>query len=198
MADAANYKRVLNNCKSKSHEVQMYFPHFERLVIEFSWDVSISYVFAILERAKHMTVYCGIIKLHNTEKTLTRTLVDKDHMSRGRFRELFKIVFGKEIEKCLLQKLSEAEKIRDKIVHGKDWTAEEARRALVDVFEFAEGFNNFVNELAGFKPIGGELRGLKGAKASLSKETSRWVLRGMGIGIEKNEPVRVPSCPKAT
>lgn len=187
MNNSANYKRVLKSFNEKPEEVRKYFSDIEYLITEYQWNISISYAFSLLERAKHMTIYRGIIKLHNTDATLTRTLVDKDHMSRGRFKELFKIVFGKEIDAPLLRKLSEAEKIRDKIVHGKNWTDGEARRALVDVFEFAEGFNTFVYELAKFRPIGGETRGAKGRKAALSQETSKWVLRGMGIGIQKDK-----------
>lgn len=101
-------------------------------------------------------------------------------MSRGRFRELFKIVFGKTINKDLLDKLAEAEDIRDKIAHGKQRTDAQARKALNDVFDFATGFNTFVQDTAGFMPFG-NLRGFKGRKQPLPKETTRWVLRGMGI-----------------
>jgi hypothetical protein len=180
MAKPANYKQVLNHFRATPKQVQDYFPSFPELVENYSWDVSISYVFSRVEAAKHSTIYCGIMKLHWTNSALTRELVDKDHMSRGRFRELFKTVFGKPIEKALLDKLSGAEAVRDKIAHGKNWTAAEARTALTDVFDFATGFNDFVQATTGFKPFG-DLRGFKGRKESLSKETTRWVLRGMGI-----------------
>lgn len=105
-------------------------------------------------------------------------------MSRGRFRDLFQVVFGKPLDKSLADKLYNAEKIRDKVLHGKDWTDAQAREALVNMFDFAENFNDFVYDLAGFKPFS-DLRGFKGRKQSLPKPTTRWVLRGMGIGIKK-------------
>lgn len=180
MAAPANYKQVIAHFKRKPKEIQEYFPSFVDLVEGYSWDVSVSYVFSRTEAVKHAAIYCGIVKIHWTDSSLTRELVDRDHMSRGRFRDLFKTVYGKPIEPELLKKLAEAEGIRDKIAHGKQWTDGQARTALIDIFDFAEGFNEFTQNQAGFKPFG-NLRGFKGRKESLSKETTRWVLKGMGI-----------------
>lgn len=180
MANPANYKQVLAHFENKPIEIRDYFPAFSDLIQHYALDVSVSYVFSRIEAAKHMTIYCGIVKLHWTDSELTRELVDKDHMSRSRFREMFKVVFGKPIEPGLLKKLGEAEAIRDKIAHGKQWVDNQARTALTDIFDFAEGLNAFTGNLAGFKPFG-DLRGFKGRKESLPKETTRWVLKGMGI-----------------
>ncbi|MHB8387389.1 hypothetical protein [Metallibacterium sp.] len=180
MTSSANYKQVLAHFNNKSQEIIEYFPEFPKLVVGYSWDVSVSYVFSRIEMAKHMTIYCGIVKLHWANSALTKELIDKDHMSRGRFRELFKTVYGDSMDAALLDKLSRAEVIRDKVVHGKSWSDEQARTALIDVFDFAEGLNKLTHKIAGFK-IFGDLRGFKGRKESLSRETTRWVLRGMGI-----------------
>jgi hypothetical protein len=78
----ANYLQVLNHFKAKPQEVREYFPSFERLVENYPWDVSVSYVFSRIEAAKHSTIYCGIVKLHWAESKMTREMIDKDHMSR--------------------------------------------------------------------------------------------------------------------
>lgn len=181
MNSPANYKQVLAHFKASPKEVQSCLRSFEKLVKGYPWDIPISYVFARVEAVKHMTIYCGIVKLHWTDADLTRSIVDKDHMGRGRFRDLFKIVYGKPIDDTLLSKLNSAESVRDKIVHGKKWTDAQARQALIDVIDFACGFNDFVYDAAKIRPFGGDLRGFKGRKESLSKQTTHWVLRGMGI-----------------
>lgn len=180
MTSPANYKQVLHHFRQKPQDVQDYFPAFAELVEGYTWDVPVSYVFSRIESMKHTTIYCGIVKLHWTDSELTRELVNRDHMSRGRFRELFKIVYGQPIEDVLLIKLGAAEEIRDKIAHGKSWSDEQARVGLKDIFDFAEGFNTFTHRIASIKPFG-DLRGFKGRKEALPKETTRWVLRGMGI-----------------
>ncbi len=186
MSTAANYKQVLKHFTATPKDIQDYFPSFPELVKCYPWDVSISYVFSRIEAVKHTTIYCGIVKIHWTDSVLTRELINKDHMSRGRFRELFKTVFGKPIKKELLAKLAEAEAIRDRVSHGKSWTDVEARKSLTDIFDFATGFNDFVQAEAGFRPIG-DLRGFKGRKESLPKDTTRWVLKGMGIPSKSEE-----------
>jgi hypothetical protein len=176
---AANYKQVLKHLNAKPNDVQEYFKLFDRL-ISFPWEVSVTYVFSRVEAAKHQTLYCGIVKLHWTDSDLTRHLLDREHMTRGRFRELFKITFGKPIDTKILQKLSLAEKVRDRIAHGKDSSQPDIRDALIGVFDFADEFNAFVDGIAGFRPFG-KLQGFKGRKQSLPRETTRWVLKGMGI-----------------
>jgi hypothetical protein len=176
----ANYKQVMAHFNAKSDGVRGYFPAFPNLVGEYTWDVPVAYVFSRIEAAKHATIYCGIVKLHWTDSELTRELVDKDHMSRGRFRDLFRVVFGQPIDGKLLATLHEAEAIRDRIAHGKKWTDDQARHALRDAFDFAETFNAFTEHVGGFRPFG-DLRGFKGRRECLPQDTTRWVLRGMGI-----------------
>ena len=163
-------------------DVKWYFRNFSELVEYYEWDVPISYVFSQVEKAKRMTLYCGIVKLHWCEASLTRRLIDREHLSRSRFIELFKVVFGKEIPGPLIKKLKNAEAVRDRAAHGSsDWTQADARKCLTDIVDFAAGFNQFVDNEAGFRPFG-KLQGFKGRRTALPKATTRWVLMGMGVG----------------
>lgn len=166
-------------------QIQEYFPDFIELVEKYPWEVSVSYVFSRIELAKHMTIYCGIVKLHWCEAQLTRKAIDEEHMSRGRFKELFHTVFGERIPHDLLMKLEGGEKIRDKIAHGKNWEAKDVRESLVNVLTFAADFNEFVYKHGAFRPFG-NLKGFKGRAESIHKSTTSWVLRGMGIPRKNN------------
>lgn len=177
---AKNYKQVIQRYREAPERVRNFFPHFVELVEHYDWEIPVSYAHSRLEQAKRMTIYCGIVKLHWCESKLTRKLIDEDHMSRGRFRKLFKDVLGKPIPSHLIKKLEGAELIRDKISHGRSWTVAEARVGLVELIDFATEFNEFVNGQTGFQPFGG-LRGFKGRGESLNKQSTRWILRGMGI-----------------
>jgi hypothetical protein len=182
----ANYRQLLGVFNSKPKNIRDYFVAFPDLVEDCEWEVPVSYVFLKIERVKHMTLYVGIRRLHRADAEMTWDLLNKDHMSRGRFRELFEIVFGKAIEKPILDKLSAGEKMRDRVVHGKNISAAEMRTGLKDAFDFCETFDGFVYRTAGFRPFG-ELRGFVGRGKPLSKETTRWVLQGMGI------PAKLPT-----
>jgi hypothetical protein len=182
MADAPkNYKQVLTTFKAQPNNIREYFEDFPELVENFEWGVSISYVFSRIEIAKHRTLYGGLVKLHGTSAKKTSAALDKHQMKRKQFVELFSVIFGTAIEKATLEKLSEAEAIRDKVAHGKPLTDAQARKCLADALEFAAAFDEFVSKLPqGFSPFG-NMQGFKGAKAALSDKTTYWVLKGMGI-----------------
>lgn len=177
---AKSYKGVIRQYNEAPQQVQDYFPDFVELVESYNWEISISYVFSRVELAKRNTIYCGIVKLHWCDAVLTRKLVNEDHMSRGRFLDLFGVVFGCRVPKQIVVKLENGEQIRDKVAHGMKWKQIEAREGLVSVIDFATDFNEFVDGKAGFRPFG-DLRGFKGRGQPLTKATTRWVLKGMGI-----------------
>ena len=176
----ANYKQLLIHYESKPKEIKLYFGDPPKLVEQFVWEIPISYMFSKIEVAKRRTLHGGIVKIHRTDSALTAEMLDIDHMTRGRFRALFKIVFDKEIDQAILKKLSDAEAVRDRVAHGRRLNEAAARQCLADALDFSEELNEFVNGIAKFRPFA-DLRGFKGASAPLSKDTTRWVLRGMGI-----------------
>ena len=177
---AKSYKGVIRQYKEAPQQIRDYFPNFVELVEDYNWEISISYVFSRVELAKRNTIYCGIVKLHRCDAVLTRKLVNEDHMSRSRFLDLFGVVFDCRVPKQIVAKLENGEQVRDKVAHGMKWKQIEARQGLVSVIDFAKDFNEFVDDKAGFRPFG-DLRGFKGRGQPLTKATTRWVLKGMGI-----------------
>lgn len=161
-------------------EIKLYFSDFNKLAQEFDWDVSIAYLFSLVELAHNMTIYCGVVKIHKVQTELAANAVDGHHLTRENFRVLFETVLGKPIKPNLIAKLQRAEKIRDRILHGKSVKEEEKRKAITEILEYAEGYNSFVCTITGFKPFG-SLKGFKGRGKSLDKSTSGWILKGMGL-----------------
>ena len=180
MPAPANYKQVIQIYEQSAPEIQNYFRGLPKLIEDYDWIVPLSFVFARIETVKHTSLHCGLVKLHELDTKLTRSLLDKDHMSRSRFRELFKVIFAKNIPDELCTLLADAEAIRDKAAHGKVLSQKQAREGLAGALSFAKGFNEFVKQVGGFHPFG-DLRGFKGAARPLKAETTRWVLKGMGI-----------------
>ena len=152
------------------------------LLKDYPLDVSISYLFGLVELAQNKSLYCGMVKLHRVDAELARKAVDLHPMLRTDFRQFYEAIFGKKPTATTFVKLKEAEAIRDRIVHGKEASEREKRKAIVDIIEFAELFNDDVNEIAGFQPFG-DLRGFKGRGQPLNKSTSRWILKGMGFKL---------------
>ncbi|OGU94287.1 MAG: hypothetical protein A2220_11085 [Ignavibacteria bacterium RIFOXYA2_FULL_35_10] len=183
MAKSSYPDIIMKRFNTASDDVQWYFQQLPKLLQHFHLDICIGYLFSNIEMAQNWTLYCGIVKLHNGEKTLTWEAIENQYITRDKFREFFKVIFGKEIDSTLVNKVKDAEKIRDKIMHGKTSDNKERKQAIFDIIEYSEKFNAFVQNIAGFKPFG-NLTGFKGRGKPLSKSTTRWILKGMGFGIQ--------------
>ena len=173
---------VKTHYDTRSPAVQEYFAHLPELIADFPLDICISYSFGQIELAHNMTLYCGVVKKHKANRTIARSAIDAHHMTRSEFKERFEVVFGSSVPDAVLDPLTQAETIRDKIMHGKDTLEREKREAIYNVLNYAELFNDELQSLAGFRPFG-SLKGFKGRAKSLDRSTTRWVLKGMGFNI---------------
>ncbi len=173
---------LLNHYASRPPEVRWYFEHLPKLVSEFPLDVALAYVFAQVELAHNMALYCGVAKLHSADTDVARRAVNAHHMTRDDFRAKFETVFGKPIPSATSELLVKAEAARDRVMHGKEATDDQKRNAIAQVLTYAAELNDLINSLGGPKPFG-DLRGFKGRGQPLPKSTSRWLLKGMGFNI---------------
>ena len=175
-----SWRGVLNRFKAAPPGIQRYFEHVPHLAEHLPWDVTLAYLFAQVELAHNMTLYCAAVKLHHAEASSTWSAVQRHHMTRGEFRRLFESIVGVPLDPVVVALLTHAERTRDGIMHGKPPREADKRRAVVDVIAYAEQFNNFVDRHAGLRPFG-TWRGFKGRGKALDKSTTRWMLKGMGF-----------------
>ncbi len=179
---APSYKAVLAAHASAPPQVSAYFDTLPWLINNRDWEVALAYMFIRLERAQNMTLYCGVVKVHRANCTVARKVVNVHHLTRGGFLELFENVIGKPMPDAMVKKIQDAEKTRDKVVHGKQVSVAEMRNAVVDILEYAAELNAFVRAQAGFMPFS-DLRGFKGRVASLDTRTTRWLMKGLGFAV---------------
>lgn len=180
MTIPANKAQLKVKLESSPAQVRRYFSELPGLLDSFSLDVALAYVFARVELAHNMALYCGVVKLHSANSEVARSTIEAFHVTRDGFLEKFKMVFGRELPGDVVGLLRDAEKTRDKVMHGKKTRDSEKRQALTNAIDYAGRFNVVVSSVGGFEPFG-ELRGFHGRGTSLSKATTRWVLRGMGF-----------------
>lgn len=173
---------LLKSFEQSSENVKGYFQHLPKLIKEFPHEVCLAYLFLRLEQAHNRALYCGVVKLHHADGDLTDRIINNDHVTRDKFQELYQSVFGSSVPEAAKALLTTAEKIRDKVIHGKDVSAMEKREAIVDVIKYAEAFNNELKLKAGFEPFG-DLRGFSGAAQKFGKDTTRWLLKGLGFSV---------------
>ena len=144
MATPKTWKGVVDRFNALPKPIRTYFKHFPALAEDFPWEVSLAYAFSRVELAHNMALYCGAVKLHRANGELTKAVVQSYHMTRPAFQSMFKTIHGREIPEAARKLIANAEDIRDRALHGKKTTEEEHRKALCDLFEYAQRLNNFV------------------------------------------------------
>ena len=184
MATIPSYKALLKCYEAKSEQVRGHFEHLPKLINDsLPYEIALAYSFLKIEQAQNRALYGGVVKIHRCNSEFAQRLMNYQHLTRDGFKALYKNVFGKSLKDSTIEKISEAEKIRDKVIHGKDVNPNELRQAIADVLEYSEAFNSEVNDVAGFKPLG-DMRGFKGRAEPLDKRTSKWLMRGLGFGVK--------------
>ena len=173
----AGLKKAYEKCPQ---EVRDYFEHVPKLLDEFPMDVCLAYVFSRLELGQNMALYCGAVKIYKVNSELARNAIERQHISRKKFVELYKTIFALDLPDIVRKDSERMEKTRDKIMHGKYANDDEIRNAIACVLNYAEEVNKQLNEKCQLKPFG-KLKGFAGRSGKLNKSTSRFVLLGMGL-----------------
>ena len=179
----ATWRGVRNKLEEAPDNVQWYFQPVEKLIEFYPWEVALSYLYARVERAHLMSIYCGVVKLHKADARLASAAVDRFHNSREEFQDMFANVFGSKIPRPLRTTLERAQKVRDRALHGKEVQDKDYRMAVAAIIDYAVGFNELCQDKGQLQPFG-HLQGFKGGAKQLDKTTSRWVLKGIGLPLD--------------
>jgi hypothetical protein len=176
-----SYKALLTHYKSKPAELRAFFPDTPTLLqSDLQWEVIIAYQFIRIETGLNRVLYGGVVKLHSADSQTTEQKLSKLHITRDSFLDLFKNIYGSALPQAITQKIKAAEILRDKSVHGKGIDQANARQAIGDTLDYVEALDAHVFTIAKFHPFG-DMRGFKGAKLPVPKQTTYWLLKGMGI-----------------
>ena len=145
-----------------------------------SWDMLIAFLFMKVERVQHRILYCAVVKKYKVDEKLAEKALNDFHMTRHKFLELYKTLAGKKIGKKIVDFGEKAEKIRGKILHGKNVNETDKKMAISCILEYVKLLNEKVYKDFEFRPFG-DMTGFKGNVKSHDKETSKWMLMGMGL-----------------
>ncbi|MDE0003290.1 MAG: hypothetical protein OXQ29_11400 [Rhodospirillaceae bacterium] len=177
-----NWQGVVNRINDSTDEIKGYFDPVPELIECYPWEVSIGYMFTRVEQAHNHLLRGAAVKIHGVNNSTATRFVDRQHMTRKEFSRLYKNVVGDAIPKRSVKILSEAEKIRDRVVHGKRVAQKDQRTAIVYIVEYAEMINEKLLEKANFFPFKADQRGYAGRRTTLPDATSAWVMKGLGFG----------------
>jgi hypothetical protein len=190
--EAKSYKGLQKQFQALPVQVQSYLKGLEPLLATpETFGVALAFVFMKLEERNHRALKCGLVRIHKCNSIKVDEALENQHFTRAYFRSVFKNVFGEEVEKTLLDWVQGAEKVRDKLIHGKGATAPELRTGISNALKYVEGLGKYVQEKTKKNPFG-DLRGLAGKATLMEPVPSFWLLKGLGFYNEK-KPSTGPS-----
>lgn len=175
-------KGLMHAYRACPAQVQAYFEHLPRLVDDFPLDVALAYSFSRLELGQNMALYCGAVKLFRANAEIARKAVGTHHMTRSDFVKLYKTVLAVDLPADAAAALKTAEDARDDVMHGKPVLVGDLRNAIARVLEYASAVNAQLHAKHRFRPFGA-LNGFAGAARKLDKQTTRFMLKGMGFDL---------------
>jgi hypothetical protein len=183
-----SWKGVRNAFQAAPDQVSSYYESLPSLLEEYVWEVSVAYAFLKIEKTHNYILYAGVRKIHRAEATVASKLIDSHHLTRRGFETLFENIFGVPIPREINSILKEAEKVRDKVIHGKSVNAKDQRKALMLILKYSIDIEEFIQGHAGFSPFSSDRRGLTGRGESLDKSTTTWLMRGLGFAKKEEKP----------
>ena len=182
-----NWVGVVTRINASSDEVKGFFDPVTELIENYRWEVSIGYMFTRVEQAHNHLLRGAAVKIHGVNGQTANRFVDRQHMTRKEFSHLYKNVVGVQVPARAAKFLSDAEKIRDRVVHGKSVSERDQRTAIIYIVEYAEEINSELQEKANFSPFKADQRGYAGRRVTLPDATSAWVMKGLGFGSKPRE-----------
>ena len=157
-----NWQGVMNRIDDSSDEIKGYFDPVSELIEHYRWEVSIGYMFTRVEQAHNHLLHGAAVKIHGVNGSTANRFVDGQHITRKEFSRLYKNVVGGAMPTRSVKLLSEAEKIRDRVVHGKRVAEKDQGTAIIYILEYAEMINTELQEKANFSPFKADQRGYAG------------------------------------
>ena len=182
-----NWVGVVTRINASSDEVRSFFDPVMALIENYRWEVSIGYMSTRVEQAHNHLLRGAAVKIHGVNGQTAKRFVDRQHMTRKEFSHLYKNVVGIQMPARAAKLLSDAEKIRDRVVHGKNVSERDQRTAIIYIVEYAEQINAELQEKANFSPFKADQRGYAGRRVTLPDATSAWVMKGLGFSSKPGE-----------
>ncbi len=185
MPKISSREKITNYLDGQSDGVKWYFTLLPELLDNISTpEPALYYCFQRIESAQRVGLYCLLMRAYRTDSKLAWGAVDRLDITRRNFLDFYEAVAGHKLPPTLRATIEPAEKVRDRIIHGRQESKASVHNAILSCLKFADTLNDAFFVGVGFRPIG-PLKGVTGMKGKpqLDQKISRAVLRGLGFPV---------------
>ena len=182
--DEVTIRSVRNRLSTIDADLLFHFNHLPDIVEKLGSlpDVALAYCFSALEFGHRRILYAGLMRKYRLNSELSWNAVIGHDIKRGDYPQIYASIFGNPIPTSTLSIIKPAEKIRDKMIHGKGPSTKQIWGAVITCLEYADAFNQETRTTEGFAGFG-RMQGITGAKGkpTLPKDVSKLALTGLGF-----------------
>ena len=153
-----------------------------------NYEIALAYCYMKLEEGHHRALKCGLIRIHACDARKVDEYLQKQHFTNKTYNSVFKNIIGTSIPSKAQSVHSDAQEIRNKIIHGKSVSSPDLRSAIYYSLEYMRIVGELVKKKTGKNPYG-NLQGLAGTKKLLPAKSTIWMLKGFGIDGKDNATI---------
>ena len=155
-------------------------------------DLILAYLFMMIEQGRYRSIKCVLIRTFKCKTSVVDDLLADRAFSRSSFRSCIKSIAGIDVSSGEMKVLSNAEEVRDTIMHGRKASDDRKRQAIFDCLTFIHHFGEKIRKKTTKNPFA-TLQGLAGNAKPLSEPQSRWIVRGI---LEVNKVDKIQTVPE--
>lgn len=184
MIPPATIKAVRLKLSQIDADLIFHFDHLPNIVEKLGElpDVALAYCFSKLEFGHRRILYAGLMRKYRLDSEKSWEAVIGHDIKRNDYPEIYCRIFGNEITDATLAIIKPAEKIRDRMIHGKQPSTKQIWGAVLLCLDYAAAFNLETKASQGFAGFG-RMQGITGKKGKppLPKDVSYLALKGLGF-----------------
>lgn len=142
-----------------------------------NFEVALAYTSMKLEEGHHRALKCGLVRIHKCHSATVDRILDEQHFTHDTFKRVFSNVFPYPIPNNAKMAHQEYTKVRNKLIHGKRYSANDLRVGIHNALKYIQALGEFVERHTNKNPYG-DLRGLVARSALLPTNSTEWMLKG--------------------
>lgn len=182
MALSAAKQGVIDAFNASSARTKEYYAIVPGLIEHHKPDVALAYVFDRAAAAHNATIVAGLVVKHRAHRDVAREIASFQECAWDEFHYEYQTVFGSVIPESVSAIYGEANEVRRHFLSGKRVSSKDLCATVSQMLKYSDELDAFVYSDARIHPFS-DLSKTKSRGAALDKNSTRWVLKGMGFPI---------------
>ncbi len=182
MALSASKQSVIDVFNGTTARTQEHFRYVLSLIEQYKPEVALGYMFDRVAQSHNQLIVAGLVLKHKAHRDVAREVAAFHECTWDEFHYEYQTVFGAVIPEAAADLYIAANEQRRAFMSGKRVSSKDQSIVVENLLKYADAFDEAVWADARLHPFS-DLSKTKPRGSSLDKDSTRWVLKGMGFPI---------------